>query len=104
MKNKTEFELGLVDLPQPHKDFIQYVAVPAAIERIQNTYKVIRYTTPLMVPKNKTRCSSKNVPEVLLTTGVPDTDLYIMVNWVNNASARFAASAIYCALDATTSR
>ena len=78
--------------------------MPAAIERIQNTYNVIRYTTPLMTPANKTTCNNRQIPTELSTVGVPDTDLYILVLWVHNETAKFAARAISCALDATTSR
>ncbi len=80
------------------------MAIPAAIERIQNLHSVIRYTTPLKTPANKTLCIDKPISSELATTPIPNTDLYRIVSWVHNPSTNFVAQALVCARNATTSR
>lgn len=80
------------------------MVIPAAIDRVQKLYNVIRYTTPLKAPPNKPLCGGKPLPVEVTTVGIPNTDLYIMINWVHNTTAKFVAKATACARDATTNR
>ena len=97
-------QLVLDDLSKPHRDYLQHVLIPSAIQRIQGLYSVNRYNTPLKTPANQTMCNGRLIPSQLSTVGIPNTDLYILVLWVNDPSSNFIAKALACALDSTTSR
>ena len=75
--------------------------MPAAIERIANTYNVIPYTNALKA--SQTVCNSKPIPAEV-NSGVAGVDLYIIVNWVNASSSKYVAKAGPCVTDATTRR
>lgn len=95
--------LVLSDLAQPYRDYIQYVVMPGAIEWLKMTYSVIPYTSTLKISSSVTSCNSKSIP-ASLRAGVEDTDLFIIVNWVNASSSSYVAKAGPCVLDSTTYR
>lgn len=57
-----------------------------------------------MTPANETVCNGLAIPSELSAVGIPDTDLYILVSWVDSPNSSFVAKGGWCARDATTSR
>lgn len=88
-------------MPENMRQYLQYVVIPASIDRIQKLYNVIQYTTP--VKYTSSTCGGIAVPAEL-KAGVEDTDLYLITTWVNLSSNYFVARAGPCAVDSTTGR
>lgn len=79
--------------------------VPAAIEWIQKTYSVKQFTSNLAAPTTMTHCQSMQVPSAITGgNSVANTDLYLIISWVDEPDASFVARAGGCATDSTTKR